>query len=157
MKMIKQPSLFKGAPRTNNGPLHSESQEQIAFIQWCRWSARQQTDPRLREALEWIHAIPNGAHVTKSQGAKLRAEGLTAGVHDLRVDYVLRDSSGGVNCPGLIIEMKLLGKNYTAEQHKYRDFMHKQGFRCILARNWQEAARCVVEYMRLEKYAPIYT
>jgi hypothetical protein len=156
MKAIRQPSLFKGAPRASSTPLHSESQEQIAFIQWCRWSARQQTDPRLREALEWIHAIPNGAHVTKQQRAKLCQEGLTSGVHDLRIDYVLRDSSGAINCPGAIIEMKLPGQYMTDEQKKYRDFMHRQGFRDYLCRNWQEAAYSVVDYMKLEKYAPIY-
>ena len=156
MRSVKQPSLFKGAPRTDNAPLHSESQEQIAFISWCRWSARLQTDPRIREALEWIHSIPNGAHVTKAQAAKLRAEGLTAGVHDLRVDYVLRDSSGAINSPGAIIEMKLPGRYLTDEQKQYRDFMHAQGFRDYLCRSWQEAAHSVVDYMKLEKYAPIY-
>lgn len=156
MKLVRQPTLFKGAPRADNAPLHSEHVEQVAFIDWCRWSARLQTDQRLREALEWIHSIPNGAHVTKSQAAKLKAEGLTAGVHDLRVDYVPRDSSGAINSCGLIIEMKLPGRSYSAEQEAYRKFMHGQGFRCVLCRNWIEAAHSVVEYMGLTKYAPIY-
>jgi hypothetical protein len=155
--MQNQPKLFKGAPRKKREtPLHSESQEQTAFIDWCRYSARLQTDPRLRDALNWIHSIPNGADVTPGHRARLCREGLTAGVHDLRVDYVLRDSNGSINCPGLIIEMKLPGRDYTPEQKAYRDFMHAQGFRDVLCRNWIEAATSVIEYMKLEKHAPIY-
>lgn len=155
--MIQQGKLFKGAPRKKREtPLHSEHQEQVAFIDWCRWSARLQTDPRLREALEWVHSIPNGADVTPAQRAHLCREGLKPGVHDLRVDYVQRDSSGAINCPGLIIEMKLPGRYLTDEQKNYRDFMHRQGVKDALCRNWQEAARSVVEYMKLAKHAPIY-
>ncbi|MGA9767921.1 MAG: hypothetical protein WBV94_02705 [Blastocatellia bacterium] len=156
MRAVRQPQLFDGAPRARKKHDDREHQEQVAFISWCRWSARQQADPRLREALEWVHAIPNGAHVTKAQAVKLRAEGLTAGVHDLRVDYVLRDSTGAINSPGLIIEMKLPGRYLSEEQKKYRDFMHAQGFRDVLCRTWQEAAHSVIDYMKLERYAPIY-
>lgn len=156
MRAVRQSDLFEGAPRRRKKRDNREHQEQAAFIQWCRWSARQQTDQRLREALEWIHSIPNGADLSESQRRIMNAEGRTAGIHDLRVDYVIKDSSGAINCPGLIIEMKLPGNNYTEDQNKYRDFMHKQGFRCILARNWQEAARSVIEYMQLKKHAPIY-
>jgi hypothetical protein len=155
--MQRQGNLFKGAPRKKREtPLHSEHAEQVVFISWCRWSARLQTDPRLRDALLWVHSIPNGADVTPQHRKRLCAEGLTPGVHDLRIDYVLRDSSGAVNCPGMIIEMKLPGRSYTPEQKAYRDFMHGQGFVTILARNWQEAARSVVGYMQLTKHAAIY-
>src|ERR1051325_10026461 len=78
--MNRQPKLFKGAPRKKRETLlHSESQEQTAVIQWCRYSARLQTDPRLRDALNWVHSIPNGADVTPGHRARLCREGLTAG------------------------------------------------------------------------------
>jgi len=166
----QQQSLFKGAPKSKpiKGDGRSESSHQQRFIAWCRDSVRFQADPLRKEALRWLHSVPNGSFVHRTgaefkgrekaprQALKLIAEGLTAGVWDLRLDYVLRDSTGTVNCPGLIIEMKMPGKYLSKEQQDYLDFMHGQGFRCVLARSWQEAARCVIEYMSLKHHAPIY-
>lgn len=51
----------------------SEHQEQVLFIQWFR---RTYKDVR-------IFAIPNGEARSKSVGARLKAEGVSAGVPDL--------------------------------------------------------------------------
>lgn len=51
----------------------SEHQEQVLFIQWFR---RTYKDVR-------IFAIPNGEARSKSAGARLKAEGVSAGVPDL--------------------------------------------------------------------------
>ena len=51
----------------------TEHQEQVAFIQWFR-----QSYPGIR-----IFAIPNGEARSKSAGARLKAEGVSAGVPDL--------------------------------------------------------------------------
>ena len=51
----------------------TEHQEQVAFIQWFR-----QSYPGVR-----IFAIPNGEARSQSAGARLKAEGVSAGVPDL--------------------------------------------------------------------------
>ena len=51
----------------------TEHQEQVAFIQWFR-----RTYPDVR-----IFAIPNGESRSQSAGARLKAEGVSAGVPDL--------------------------------------------------------------------------
>jgi len=51
----------------------TEHQEQVLFIQWFRRSY-----PDVR-----IFAIPNGESRSKSAGARLKAEGVSAGVPDL--------------------------------------------------------------------------
>ena len=51
----------------------TEHQEQVAFIQWFR-----RTYPDVR-----IFAIPNGEARSQSAGARLKAEGVSAGVPDL--------------------------------------------------------------------------
>jgi|GEM_PF-1282543 len=148
-----QPPLFKGARRTYFRERRSEHSHQVRFIQWCLDSARMQGDPLKAEALRWIHSIPNGAYTTPKQKAKLKAEGLTPGVHDLRVDWVRRDAYGRIISPGMIIEMKLPGEKYTPEQLEYKEFMEKQGFTAVLARNWQEAAVAVIEHLELTRHA----
>jgi len=51
----------------------TEHQEQVEFVQWSR---RQYPDVR-------IFAIPNGESRSQSAGARLKAEGVSAGVPDL--------------------------------------------------------------------------
>ncbi len=55
--------------------MNSESKEQMLLVQWMR-----RTYPPVR-----IFAIPNGGGRSMSQGAKLKAEGVTRGVPDLYI------------------------------------------------------------------------
>ncbi|HXG94133.1 MAG TPA: hypothetical protein VNN73_17450 [Blastocatellia bacterium] len=151
--LIKDARKRKAPPRRD---CHDESWHQQRFIRWSRESARMQFNPAHEAALLWLHSVPNGAHLSKRQAIKMVAEGMTAGIHDLRLDYVLRDSAGAINCPGLIIEMKMPGRALSEKQKEYASFMHSQGFRHVICRSWQEAARCVVDYMSLKIYAPIH-
>ena len=53
----------------------TEHEEQREFVQWVR-----QTYPGVR-----IFAIPNGGQRSRTTGAKLKAEGVSAGVPDLYI------------------------------------------------------------------------
>ncbi len=55
----------------------SEHEEQALFVQWFR-----RTFPDVR-----IFAIPNGGGRSKAQAAKLKVEGVSAGVPDLFIPY----------------------------------------------------------------------
>lgn len=138
------------AVRANAGDGHSESQHQIAFFTWLRYTERLQPDPAIREALHWIHSIPNGAHMTKSQAAKMVAEGLTAGILDICSDYAANGFSG------LRIEMKVLHKGRLSdEQSAYIAYLKRIGVRYEISFTWQQAARVVVDYFNLKTHVPI--
>lgn len=163
-----QGTLFRGGRKSVRitGDGHSEHQHQVALISWARNSARDQTDELKRSALLWFHAIPNGAFLGSGrdpdraratrQALKLITEGLTAGVWDLRLDFVIRDEANSIITPGLIVEMKRPGNKLSAAQFEYGQFMARLGFERLIALNWQEGARGIASYMKLEKHAPIY-
>jgi hypothetical protein len=169
--MSNQPKLFKGAPHTKKivGDGHDEHWHQARFVTWARDTARLQSDPLKRAALEWLHSIPNGSYVyrteaDKEQRSKRRAprqalklidEGLTAGIWDLRLDYVVRDARNEIFWPGLIIEMKMPGRNLSDKQTEYGSFMLSQGFKVAVCRNWREAAHAVNDFMQLTDFAVI--
>jgi hypothetical protein len=169
--MSAQRNLFKGAPRTKKivGDGHDEHWHQSRFIRWVRETAPTQADPIKRAALQWLHSIPNGSYVYRTeadrqykgkrraprQALKLIDEGLKAGIWDLRLDYVVRDESHRITLPGLIIEMKMPGRKLSDEQAAYGEFMQRQGFIAVRCQNWKDAAEAVICFMELETFAPI--
>lgn len=150
------------------GPGHSEHQHQKALITWSRDSARLQTDPAKRDALNWLHSIPNAAGGRKPfvnrAGKKLAnfyvlrmiEEGLTAGVLDLRLDYVRRDADRLIIAPGLIGEMKKPGERLRPNQRDYATFAKSQGYAVYVWYIWERAAIDIASYMELEEFAPVY-
>jgi len=64
-----------GAPAVLNPPARTEHVEQREFVAWFR-----KAHPTVR-----ILAIPNGSQRSRTTGAKLKAEGVVAGVPDLLV------------------------------------------------------------------------
>lgn len=147
--------------RAGAGDGHSESSHQKAFVSWARDSARLQTDPDRRDALLWLHSTPNGFPVPQKTPAafgiinRMRAEGMTKGIPDVRLDYVRRDAAGAIACPGLLLEFKKKkGGRLEPEQAACVEYLRRQGYRVEIVFTWAEAARLVVEYMGLERYAP---
>ncbi len=70
--------------------MKSESQEQMLFVQWVR-----------RHTPYRIFHIPNGGGRRLSEGAKLKAEGVSRGVPDLYIPFFhlwieMKKSDGGV-------------------------------------------------------------
>jgi len=126
-----------------------EHDDQVSLFQWLAATARLQSDPDVREALEWVHSIPNGAHLSKSQALKLVAEGLRKGVLDLSSD----EPRQGYH--GLRIEMKRKGRKATPEQLRYMAYLERIGVRQELCYTWTAAARVFVDYFSLTEYAPI--
>lgn len=148
-------------PSMRLGPEHIE---QVKLVNWARATARLQTDPIRRDALLWFHAIPSGGTRGKRfrsrygvlyppfEAVKLKAEGATAGINDLRLDYVRRDADGLIIQPGLVAEMKA-GKNTLSDkQDEYQVFMREQGFAVFTWWNWWVGALDIAEYMRLETF-----
>lgn len=138
----------------------SESDHQRALVQWARHSAPLQKVEVKRLALEFFHSIPNsgagsGKTFTNKSGVTfpprlavaLKLEGLVPGIGDLKLDFGR----------GLVIEMKAAGEQLSKAQEKYFRFMRMQGCRCEgPVYTWQAGAYSIVEYMRLEVFAPIW-
>ena len=76
-RRFRKPTRSVSRLATNNSVLKipSEHEEQVLFVQWFR-----RTYPDVR-----IFAIPNGEKRSQSAGARLKAEGVSAGVPDLYI------------------------------------------------------------------------
>lgn len=67
--------VARARPVLNDAPARTEHVEQREFVSWFR-----KTYPAIR-----ILAIPNGSQRSRTTGARLKAEGVVAGVPDLLI------------------------------------------------------------------------
>ena len=113
----------------------SEHQEQTALFS----AIRQLNIPDL----EWLFAIPNGGLRNVKVAAKLKREGVKAGVWDL----LLPIPKGKYH--GLFIEMKYGKNKLTDNQQCFGQFVKEQGYQAKVAYDWEQAFEVIREYMRL--------
>lgn len=113
----------------------SESVEQICLFRWAAYSLNKY--PKL----ELMFHIPNGGRRDKATGAKLKAEGVKAGVPDI----CLPIPKGPYH--GLFIEMKA-GKNKpTAEQNKYLKALDHNFYFTAVCYGWEDASKVIELYL----------
>lgn len=113
----------------------AEHDEQRALFEWAAWMEGQLPE------LALLYAIPNGGQRHKAVAAKLKAEGVKAGVPDCFLPVARRGKYG------LYIELKF-GNNYpSAAQNHWLDALQRQGYETTIAYSWQAAARKLVEYL----------
>lgn len=93
-----------GTP-SRNLPINSEHAMQCAVIAKCAELA--ETNP----LYELIYAIPNGGYRGKSQGGKLKAEGVKAGMPDLHLPVARHGRHS------LYLELKFGDGKLSKEQH----------------------------------------
>jgi hypothetical protein len=144
----RQRPLFNAKPK----PL-PEAVEQTLLINWRNKNAER------HPALRWLHAIPNGLFLggSRKRGALAVIQGLTSGISDLFLPYPVRlplERCGVLYC-GLYIEMKTRGRKPTPEQAEFISFVREAGYKAIVAYSWQEAARELVDYLKLKEFTPI--
>jgi len=109
-----------------NDRIPTEHEEQREFVAWFRKSF-----PDTR-----IFAIPNGGHRSKTTAAKLKLEGVTAGVPDLFVPAW-----------SLWIEMKRQkGGRLSADQKDWIAYLESIGHVVIVGRGFEDA-RAQIESM----------
>jgi hypothetical protein len=132
-------------------PPHLETIEQQCLFSWIGSTARLYPEGSdERETLDWIHSIPNGAHVAKGHARRLVAEGLKSGILDISCD------EPRAHWHGLRIEMKRRGEKPSENQERYMRYLDRIGVRREVCYSWQAAARLVIEYLGLARHAPIY-
>ena len=106
----------------------------MACVEWFRYSY-----PTLSKRLI---AVPNGGRRDAVTGAKLKAEGVIAGVADL----ILL-----VPCKGygaLLIEMKTAkGRQSQAQKQWEKDLTHRYEYRYVVCHSFDDFRKAVKEYL----------
>jgi hypothetical protein len=99
--------------------MKTEHEEQREFVQWFR-----RAFPEVR-----IFAIPNGGGRSRSQGAKLKMEGVSPGVPDLFIPDWL-----------LWVEMKReKGGRVSPEQKDWMEYLDGLGHNTMVGNGFEEA------------------
>ena len=120
--------------RINVAGAGSESAEQKAFFRW--WHLMQNRWPNVV-----CFAIPNGGARDAITGARLRLEGVLAGVPDI---FLAKAASGKY---GMFIEMKTKRGRVSERQRDLFPLLEAAGYAVVVARGWKEAADAVELYL----------
>ena len=116
---------------------NSEHNEQAALMQWWQLASLRFGIP---EPL--LFAIPNGGLRNRITGAKMKAEGVRAGVPDL----FLAVPAMGYN--GLFIELKQEHAGRTSSaQDAMLSLLEAQGYRTAVCHGWHNAAFTIKAYL----------
>jgi len=119
-----------------NNPEHLE---QSALFQWA--ALNEERIPELKN----LFAIPNGGHRHKAVAAKMKAEGVKAGVPDI---FLAFPWSGFF---GLFIEMKA-GKNKTTpSQNEWIIRLQQAGYMVVVCYGWEAAKKEILDYLEVEE------
>jgi hypothetical protein len=123
---------------------HLEDDHQLALFRW----ARMHTMPCGEKVGEYLYAIPNGGNRNPREGARLKAQGVKAGVSDIHLPIASRGFHG------LWIELKApktgsapAGK-VQPSQLEWIEKMTKKGHLAVVCWGWQAAADTIKNYLQ---------
>lgn len=122
-------------PRAKAPAAPSEASQQATLFELLALLATR--DPRAALAFH----VPNGGARDARTGARLKAQGVKPGVPDIILP-----------CPalghtGLAVELKRKGGSLERAQERWLDALEGQGWRCVVAWSWQDAAREILTYL----------
>ena len=110
----------------------SESVEQLKLVNLLRW--------QYPDVL--FHSIPNGAKVHPATAARLKAEGMTAGVSDL----FFAEPRGKYH--GLYLEMKRKkGNSMSPKQHEWFAQASVRGYAVACGKGFEKALKLIEDYL----------
>ena len=119
----------------------SEHQEQVALFRWAEYATSALPE------LNLLYAIPNGGHRHKAVAARLKAEGVKAGVPDV----CLPVARGGWH--GLYIEMKTERGKASKSQVQWLFALREEGYKVAICRGWETARGLIEDYLCLRAVA----
>ena len=118
----------------NDTPL--EAQEQETVIQWAEWNQCKWPELRL------LYAIPNGGYRLKREAARLKAQGVKAGVPDLHLPV----ARGGAH--SLYIELKRRrGGKLSMDQSQWIEDLMAEGNECAVCAGADAAIEIITRYL----------
>ena len=118
-----------------------EHELQKACVNWFGYQY-----PHLKDLLI---AIPNGGKRHVKTAAKLKAEGVKAGVPDLFLAIPTEWKKHYI--PGLWIEMKTPKGVIRDSQQKYLDRLSEFGYSTVVCRSFEEFIKSIETYLGLKK------
>ena len=118
----------------------TEHNLQTECVKWFRLQY-----PQIKDLL---FAIPNGGQRNKIVAAKLKAEGVVAGVPDLFLAVPEHDRDLGYVNFGLFIEMKIKPNKPTPNQQKMMDVFRDNGYQCVVCYSFDEFRKIVQAYLK---------
>ena len=119
-----------------SAPLPSESEEGIAFIRWCRRAEKRYPE------LKALYHIPNGGARAVQTGARLKKEGVRAGMPE----YCLPVPRGDYGA--LYLELKRLDGGVLSEkQQGMISLLKNHGNQAVVCAGWEAAKNAVIEYL----------
>lgn len=120
--------------KSRRHPKDEEHRLQVACVRWFRMQY-----PHLREML---FAVPNGGRRDEKTGARLKEEGVIAGVSDLIL--LQRNDNYGA----LLIEMKTKTGRQSESQKRWQQTAEEQGYRYVVCRSLEEFMKEVNNYQK---------
>ena len=93
--------------------------------------------------LKLLYHVPNGGKRDRAEAARLKAEGVKAGVPDI----VLPVARGRYH--GLYVELKAEGGKPTENQIGWLNDLSSQGYHAVICYGWAAAKTVIEEYLRL--------
>ena len=123
----------------------TEHQEQTAVIAWWAHACKGYKLPEFA-----LLAIPNAAKRSYALAARMRKEGLRAGVPDLFLAVAHTWTTAGLesaHIPGLWIEMKRKPNKPSPEQAVVLLYLRQHGYHAVIAWSADEAIRAIKGYL----------
>ncbi len=115
----------------------TEHDHQVNLMSWAAMQTKALPE------LNLLFAIPNGGHRHPATGAKLKAEGVKAGVPDI----ALMVAKKGYH--GLFIELKTEKKSSKLSdvQINWLNALTEQGYKAVECRGWNDARNTILDYL----------
>lgn len=113
-----------------------EHLEQVTLFRWVGYQTKAHPE------LSLLFAIPNGGLRSKATAAKLKAEGVKAGVPDICLPVARGEYHG------LWIELKAGRNKPTPQQVQWHMRLSQQGYRVAVCYGWEAARDVIEEYLR---------
>lgn len=124
----------------DKAPTASESAEQQALFRWAEYMSGRHPEIRL------LYHIPNEGKRSRATGARLKAEGLKAGVPDI----CLPVATGKYH--GLYIELKAGRNTATDKQKEWLAALCAHGYCTAVCWGWEQAAAVITDYLGVKHY-----
>lgn len=124
------------------GYVPTESKEQETVFAWA--NIMELIEPRL----ELLHHVPNGGFRKKGTAARMKAEGVKAGVPDIFLPVPAK------RYHGLYIEMKKRdhSNGLSKIQRQWIGMLREQGYKAEVAYGCDEAIEMICQYLDIEDY-----
>lgn len=132
--------------RPKVGPRHIEDEHQERLFSWARHYPIRVND-QFRSVADFMFAIPNGGKRGKFEAARLKAQGVKAGVSDVLLSLPCRDYHG------LYIELKrpiVKGQSKPAVSAEQKAFMadaNSVGYLAVVAYGFEQARLFIKDYL----------